>query len=113
VSVRGARVVGAGLIGTSIALRLKEIGWRVDLSDSNPTAQKLAQDLLGENHSPGAIDSTAIEFVIVATPPEQVIPTLLTEKNQNSQAIVIDVSSTKTNTQREIDTFPKLRMRFV
>jgi len=113
VSVRGARVVGAGLIGTSIALRLKEIGWRVDLSDSNPTAQKLAQDLLGENHSPGAIDSTAIEFVIVATPPEQVIPTLLTEKNQNSQAIFIDVSSTKTNTQREIDTFPELRMRFV
>ena len=112
-SVRGARVVGAGLIGTSIALRLKEIGWRVDLSDSNPTAQKLAQDLLGENYSPGAIDSTAIEFVIVATPPEQVIPTLLTEKNQNSQAIFIDVSSTKTNTQREIDTFPELRMRFV
>ncbi|MBM3722529.1 MAG: prephenate dehydrogenase, partial [Actinobacteria bacterium] len=92
-SARGARVVGAGLIGTSIALRLKEIGWRVDLSDSNPTAQKLAQDLVGENQAP-----SAIEFVIVATPPEQVIPTLLTEKKYNSQAIFIDVSSAKTNT---------------
>ncbi|MFM7873940.1 MAG: prephenate dehydrogenase/arogenate dehydrogenase family protein, partial [Actinomycetota bacterium] len=100
-SARGARVVGAGLIGTSIALRLKKIGWRVDLSDSNPTAQKLAQDLLGENQAPSAIHSSAIEFVIVATPPEQVIPTLLTERKKHSQAIFIDVSSTKTNTQRE------------
>lgn len=107
-SARGARVVGAGLIGTSIALRLKEIGWRVDLSDSNPTAQRLAQDLVGENQN-----SSAIEFVIVATPPEQVISTILTENKAYSQAIFIDVSSTKTNTQHEIDSFPELKVKFV
>lgn len=105
---RRARVVGAGLIGTSIALRLKEIGWQVELFDSNPESEKLAQDLLGANRKRDEND-----FVIVATPPEQVVATLLAEVKNNSRSIFIDVSSVKTNIQVQVDTFPELKNRFV
>lgn len=103
-----ARVIGAGLIGTSIALRLKEVGWEVEIVDKNPTSQELAQDLLGKSRGSGEFD-----FVIVATPPAQIVEAIKTENIHNSQSTFIDVSSTKANTQLEIDSFPELVGRFV
>ncbi|HLH59758.1 MAG TPA: 3-hydroxyacyl-CoA dehydrogenase NAD-binding domain-containing protein, partial [Streptosporangiaceae bacterium] len=38
-------VVGAGLVGTSAALALRQRGARVWLSDDDPTAARLAADL--------------------------------------------------------------------
>ena len=40
------RIVGAGLIGTSIALACSKLGYTVDLDDLDPAARDLARDLL-------------------------------------------------------------------
>ena len=36
------RIVGAGLIGTSVGLRLKTAGSAIEIIDTNPNAMKLA-----------------------------------------------------------------------
>ena len=107
-SAKGARVIGAGLIGTSIALRLKEVGWEVSVSDRDKAAENLAKDLLGSTR---AVESPNI--VIVATPPNEVFPTLLAEEKSNPQATFIDVSSTKTKTQVAVQAFSELTKRFI
>jgi 2-polyprenyl-6-methoxyphenol hydroxylase-like FAD-dependent oxidoreductase len=43
------RIVGSGLIGTSIGLGLVQRGITVDMIDSDPSAQLLANDLVGES----------------------------------------------------------------
>lgn len=106
--VNGARVIGAGLIGTSIALRLKELGWEVKVADSNPVSESLARDLLGSLSKP-----SNIEVVVIATPPNEVIDSLIKEFKSNPQAIFIDVASVKTNTQLEVDRYSELSVRFV
>src|SRR5437763_15658691 len=42
VALRSAVVIGTGLIGTSVALALRECGMRVWLSDRDPSAARLA-----------------------------------------------------------------------
>ena len=39
------RIVGAGLIGTSLGIALSDNGFRVSLEDPSPTAVRLARDL--------------------------------------------------------------------
>ena len=39
------RIVGTGLIGTSLGIALSGIGFRVSLDDPSPTAMRLARDL--------------------------------------------------------------------
>ena len=45
--LKSAKIVGCGLIGTSIALRLKHLGVEISVSDSNEKNLRLAQDLIG------------------------------------------------------------------
>ena len=40
------RIVGSGLIGTSIGLGLTAIGVKVTMVDADKTAEKMAQDLM-------------------------------------------------------------------
>ena len=103
-----AHVIGAGLIGTSIALRLKELGWQISISDRDSGAEKLARDLTGSEQQ-----VELPELVIVATPPSEVLATLLAEENEHINSTFIDVSSTKNKTQAEVDSFPALKKRFV
>lgn len=109
---REARIVGAGLIGTSIALRLRECGWRVSISDLNSVNNGIANDLLrntAENPSKHYIPT----LVVIATPPNVVIPALRTEFKTNPSAVFIDVSSTKTKLQLEVEDISGLRERFI
>ena len=39
------RIVGTGLIGTSLGIALSDIGFHVSLDDPSPTAVRLARDL--------------------------------------------------------------------
>ena len=57
------RVVGAGLIGTSIALGLQRNGYLVAIEDEDPQAEGIAQSLIGQSGA-GAIP----ELIIIATP---------------------------------------------
>lgn len=107
-TAKGARIIGAGLIGTSIALRLKEIGWEVAISDRDKSAERLAKDLLSSH----AVDFTP-SLVVVATPPSEITSTLIAEESNHPKATFIDVGSTKTKTQVEVEAFPALFERYI
>jgi len=44
--IKKIRIVGAGLIGTSVGLRLKAAGSTVEIIDIDPNTMKLAADLV-------------------------------------------------------------------
>ena len=62
------KIIGCGLIGTSIALRLKELGIGLILADTNEMNLRLATDLIGESNK--EVGNPAL--VIIATPPEAI-----------------------------------------
>ena len=105
-----ARIVGAGLIGTSIALKLVELGWSVEIEDLDPAAERLARDLLGLDDDDA---DGSPEIVVVATPAEVAFTVLIREYERNPRAIFIDVGSTKNNLQLEVDGVSGLRERFI
>lgn len=103
-------VVGAGLIGTSIALAAKQRGDAVMLEDTNSEHLRVARDLLG-------IDSEAshpekFDLVIVATPSQYVFRELENRFNDNPQATFIDVSGLKSELIVNVEKFPALAKRF-
>jgi len=102
------RVVGAGLIGTSIALGLASRGLSVELHDEDQNALDLAKDLLAPHVKVGVPD-----LVIVATPPKTILNLLKKEFGSNSQATFIDVGSVKNNLVLEVETLTELAARFV
>ena len=92
-SLSHVRIVGAGLIGTSIALALRTTGVKVTLCDSDIRAQSLARDLMGDQDGD---DGGIEELCIIATPPDFIAEVLHSESSRNSQLRVMDVSSIKT-----------------
>ena len=102
------RVVGAGLIGTSIALGLASRGVSVELHDEDQNALDLAKDLLAPHVKVGVPD-----LVIVATPPKTILNVLKKEFGHNPQATFIDVGSVKNNLVLEVETLTELAARFV
>ncbi|MFM1788727.1 MAG: hypothetical protein RLZZ12_76 [Actinomycetota bacterium] len=104
--------MGAGLIGTSIALRLREFGWKVSISDLDSTNSGIANDLL-RNTAEVSSELFTSTLVVIATPPNEVIPALKAEFKTNPSAVFIDVASTKTKLQLEVDDISGLRERFI
>lgn len=102
------RVVGAGLIGTSIALGLASRGASVELHDEDQNTLDLAKDLLAPHVKVGVPD-----LVIVATPPKTILNVLKREFGNNPQATFIDVGSVKNNLVLEVETLTELAARFV
>jgi len=102
------RVVGAGLIGTSIALALASRGVSVELHDEDQNALDLAKDLLAPHVKAGVPD-----LVIVATPPKTILSVLKKEFRNNPQATFIDVGSVKNNLVLKVEALTELAARFV
>jgi prephenate dehydrogenase len=102
------RVVGAGLIGTSIALGLANRGVSVELHDEDQRALGLAKDLLAPHMKAGIPD-----LVIIATPPKTILSVLKREFSYNPQATFIDVGSVKNNLVLEVEALTELAVRFV
>ena len=93
------RIVGAGLIGTSIALALRSNGVRVTLTDSDNRAQSLARDLMGDQNG----ESEGIEdLCIVATPPDAIARVIEEELERNPALRVMDISSIKAKPVLEV-----------
>ncbi len=92
------RVVGTGLIGTSIGLALTARGVRVGLFDPSPTAAALARDLgAGELDEPDEPD-----LIVVAAPPDVVASVVVAELERWPTAIVTDVASVKARVQEHV-----------
>lgn len=91
--LRHVRVVGTGLIGTSVGLALRAEGVRVSLTDVSPTAATLARDLgAGELNPDDAADP---DLIVVASPPDVVVDVVSRELRAYPQAVVTDVASVK------------------
>lgn len=90
---RHVRIVGTGLLGTSIGLALRAQDVRVSLSDPSPTARALASDMgAGEvAHD----DLPAPDLVVVAAPPDVVVDVVAAELQRWPEATVTDVASVK------------------
>jgi prephenate dehydrogenase len=86
------RVVGSGLLGTSIGLGLSAVGVDVLLADASPSALALAVDYgAGRPARPG--DRPAL--VVVAVPPDRVAAVVADELAAHPAALVTDVASVK------------------
>ncbi len=89
------RIVGTGLLGTSVALGLTSRAAspvRVLLADPSPTALALARDLGAGEIDPG---DTEPDLVIVASPPDVAAQVVLAELAAHPCATVTDVASVK------------------
>lgn len=91
-SLNHVRIVGAGLIGTSIALALRSAGTKVTLVDADPRSEKLARDLMG---SQSEIPAGFEDLCIVATPPFSIAKVINAELKRNPDLMVMDISSIK------------------
>jgi prephenate dehydrogenase len=85
------RIVGSGLIGTSIGLCLKAAGINVEMVDIDPNTAKLAQDL---------VKSTPIsnpDLIIVAVSIDVNQSEVIKQLNANQSSIVCDLASVKSD----------------
>ncbi|NDA57515.1 MAG: prephenate dehydrogenase/arogenate dehydrogenase family protein [Actinobacteria bacterium] len=111
--IQSVKIVGAGLIGTSIALALAHQGVSVSIDDADQKALALAKDLLAPYLKAEGEERREFDLVIIATPPASVVSALKAELATNTESIFIDVSSVKTNLIQEIETLPALAEQFV
>ena len=98
-SLTHVRIVGAGLIGTSIALALRASGITVTLCDSDSRAQALARDLMGDKDG----EASGVEdLCIIATPPDVIAGVVEGEVSRNPRLRVMDISSIKTKPLQDV-----------
>ena len=83
------RVVGTGLLGTSVGLGLSASGARVLLADASPTALALARDLGAGAPDPG---TDRVDLVVVAAPPDVTADVVAEELKAHPDAVVTDVA---------------------
>lgn len=105
-NIKSVRIVGAGLIGTSVGLALKAAGASVQFVDIDSKAENLANDLVKS-----ATDAKP-ELVIIATPPSAFKSAIEREATLNSQAILMDIGSVKSKPIVEVSTLEGLLYRF-
>lgn len=89
--IRSARIVGSGLIGTSIGLCLKSAGVEVEMVDIDLKSAQLAQDL---------VKSTPIEqpdLILVAVPISSNQRVVIEQLKANPNSIVCDLASVKSD----------------
>lgn len=87
------RIVGTGLIGTSLGIALTRAGFRVTLVDPSPTAARLARDLEAGEIAGDPAD--APDLVVVAAPPDVAAQVVVAELGRWPEAVVTDVASVK------------------
>jgi prephenate dehydrogenase len=87
-------VIGTGLIGTSIALALRERQTRVWLTDSDPAAARLAADLGAGEPLPAGTREPA-DVAVIAVPPAAVAATLADAQARQLAHWYTDVASVK------------------
>lgn len=101
------RIVGSGLIGTSIGLGLVQHDVAVEMVDVNPTAQSLAQDLVNGQKLNNP------DLVVLAMPLSALDLILEREITLNPSSTFIDVASVKGEVQQKVEAISGLSSRFL
>ena len=86
-------VIGTGLIGTSVALALREHGAGVWLADEDPEAARLAANLGAGEPLPDR--GPPADVAVIAVPPSAVAATLAAAQARSLAACYTDVASVK------------------
>ena len=89
--IRKIRIVGAGLIGTSVGLSLKAAGSTVEIIDINPNAMKLAADLVKSE------TITDPDLIIVTVPISANAEMVIAQLKSNPKSLVCDFASVKSD----------------
>ena len=105
--IKSIRIVGSGLIGTSIGLALAARGVDVEMLDSDPKAAKLAQDLMASKISQNP------DLVLFAVPASALAEVFEREFKINPRSKFIDIASVKTKPQVEVSRFEGAAKRFL
>jgi prephenate dehydrogenase len=92
-------IVGAGLIGASVAMALVREGVAVHLRDIDPTVAHVAASRSGASDAP-PVASPAV--VVVATPPDDLAVTIASALAEFPEATVTDVGSVKSSALRDL-----------
>ena len=91
-----AVVIGAGLIGTSVALALRGLGITVWLSDADPEAARLAAGLgAGELLPAAGVPGGPADVAVLAVPPAVVASELAAAQGRGVARCYTDVASVK------------------
>jgi len=101
------RIVGSGLIGTSIGLGLIQRGVAVEMVDSDPQSQLLANDLVG------GTKLSSPDLVVLAMPTSQLPMVIESEFALNPNSTFIDVGSVKVEVELKVKTVSALSRRFL
>ena len=101
------RIVGSGLIGTSIGLGLVQRGIAVEMVDSDPSAQSMAKDLTG-----GVVVEDP-DLVVFALPTSLLSQVIEREIHLNPESTFMDVGSVKNEVVLQVKTFSGLSTRFL
>ena len=95
-ALRKVVVIGTGMIGTSVALALRDGGAEVWLADADPAAARLAADIgagaaMPDDGPPGG----PADLAVLAMPPEAVAPALAAAQARGLSRWYTDVASVK------------------
>lgn len=91
-SAKSVRIVGAGLLGTSIGLALTKRGVDVSIESASPSSQALAVDY-GAGRKASDLDTP--DLVVVCVPPDVTAKIVAEKLIQFPNAVVTDVASVK------------------
>jgi prephenate dehydrogenase len=109
--ISSVKIVGSGLIGTSIGLALSARGIAVQMSDVDPTASVLAQTLVGSSTS--VESGHAFDVVLLALPPSAFKKALTKEIELNTSSTFVDILSIKTKPLLEVQSLGDISSRYV
>ncbi len=104
------RIVGTGLLGTSIGLVLRRHGVDVSLVDASPTAVALAVEYGAGNK---ATEEDTPALVVVAVPPDVAAAVIAEQLAQFPDSVVTDVSSVKGSIVAELESLGVDASRYV
>lgn len=96
-SLRHVKIIGSGLIGSSIGLALVSKGVSVTMVDLDEKVEALAQDLMG-----GEAEDSPIDIAIIASPVSTISSVISTEISTGLNYGFMDISSVKTNPVLEV-----------
>ena len=92
-------IIGGGLIGTSIALKLAQNGAKVRVLDTDPSHERVANSLLGSSLLGPKLP---VEAVIAATPVGALPKVIQQALQMHTDATVIDIGSIKSKVVNEV-----------
>ncbi|MSW75636.1 MAG: prephenate dehydrogenase/arogenate dehydrogenase family protein, partial [Actinobacteria bacterium] len=104
--MKNVRIIGSGLIGTSIGLALSGSDCAIEMLDKDFSRSALAQSLVG------SLPTGDPSLIILAVPTSALSEVIAAQYQLNPKSTFIDIASTKTKSQEIADSFPAFSERF-